>query len=89
MEIYHWRHGARRNEAGKLIIDESIVEARVHATMADPTANRARARNAWWRIRDPQGIYAEGGCIDATRECARGSGRGIPTSCYPTSPVPT
>jgi len=23
------------------------------------------------RRRDPQGVYAEGGCIDATRECAQ------------------
>jgi hypothetical protein len=23
------------------------------------------------RLRDPQGVYADGGCIDASRECPR------------------
>ena len=71
VEIYHWRYGARRNEAGELIIDQSIVE-RVHATMADPQATARVLSERMVRIRDPQGIYAEGGCIDATRECALG-----------------
>lgn len=87
VEIYHWRHGARRNEAGKLIIDESIVEARVHATMADPQAT-ARVLERMVRIRDPQGIYAEGGCIDATRECARWVGPGHTDIVLPDFPRP-
>lgn len=70
LEIYHWRDGARLNEQGKLFIDEDIVEARVARTEAQPAARQA-VLERMLRIRDPQGVYAEGGCIDATRECAR------------------
>ncbi|OZI75024.1 hypothetical protein [Bordetella genomosp. 12] len=70
LEIFHWRDGARLNAEGKLFIDEDIVEARVAQTEADPAARQA-VLERMLRIRDPQGVYAEGGCIDATRECAR------------------
>jgi len=70
VEIYHWRHGAHAGGAGRLAMDESVVEARAAATLADP-AETARVLERMLRIRDPQGVYAEGGCIDATRECAR------------------
>ncbi|KOF53434.1 hypothetical protein AD428_13575 [Achromobacter sp. DMS1] len=70
VEIYHWRHGARTDAAGRLFIDEDIVKARVGRTLDDPGAT-ARVLERMLRIRDPQGVYAEGGCIDATRECAR------------------
>lgn len=70
LEIYHWRHGARLNPQGKLYIDEDIVEARVAQTQRDP-AELARVLALMQRCRDPQGVYADGGCIDATRECVR------------------
>jgi len=70
VEIYHWRHGAQTDAAGRLAMDESIVEARSAATLADPHET-ARVLQRMLRIRDPQGVYDQGGCIDATRECAR------------------
>lgn len=70
VEIYHWRHGAQADAAGRLVMDESIVEARSAATLADPHET-ARILQRMLRIRDPQGVYDQGGCIDATRECAR------------------
>ncbi|WP_255592880.1 hypothetical protein [Bordetella sp. BOR01] len=70
VEIFHWRNGARRDAQGRLVLDEAIVEARVARTLADPAAVQAILARML-RRRDPQGVYAEGGCIDATRECAQ------------------
>ncbi len=70
VEIYHWRHGVRTDAAGKRYMDEDAVKARVHDTLADPEATAAVLARMM-RIRDPQGVYAEGGCIDATRERVR------------------
>ncbi len=70
LEIYHWRHGAVPGPDGALVMDESIVEARVAATLEDP-AEVARILARMVRLRDPRGVYAEGGCIDTTREYPR------------------
>lgn len=70
VEIYHWRHGLRTDAAGKRYIDETIVKERMQQTLADPAAS-ASVLARMMRIRDPQGVYAEGGCIDATRERVR------------------
>ncbi|MCD0497422.1 hypothetical protein LP085_11210 [Achromobacter sp. MY14] len=75
VEIFHWRHGLRTDATGKPYMDEQIVRERVRQTLADPTATAAvLLRMA--RIRDPQGVYAQGGCIDATRERVRWVGPG-------------
>ncbi len=71
IEIYHWRHGASANEHGQLHMDESVVEQHVAQTCADPQAT-AQVLARMLRMRDPQGVYAEGGCIDSTREYPRG-----------------
>lgn len=70
LEIYHWRHGVRAEPDGRLWMDEAEVEARVAASLADP-AECARILSRMMRWRDPQGVYAEGGCIDTSREYAR------------------
>lgn len=70
LEIFHWRDGLSRDAQGKAYIDEEKVEACVAHTRADPAAS-AEVLQRMLRIRDPQGVYAQGGCIDATRECAR------------------
>ncbi|MFC5303428.1 hypothetical protein [Azospira restricta] len=70
IEVYHWRHAARRDDDGELQIDETVVEARVRQSLADPEASAAILA-AMLRYRDPQGVYADGGCIDSTRECPR------------------
>lgn len=70
LEIFHWRHGACRNAAGELAMDEAVVEERVRASQADNAAATAILARMM-RLRDPKGVYAEGGCIDTTREYPR------------------
>lgn len=71
LEIYHWRNGALPSGPdGGLRIDEDRVEACVQASLSDPAEAR-RILERMLRLRDGRGIYAEGGTIDASRECAR------------------
>jgi len=51
-----------------------VVEQRVAQTMADPQAVQ-EVLGRMLRMRDPQGVYAEGGCLDTTRECPRSVSR--------------
>jgi hypothetical protein len=48
----------------------------VHETMQDP-AKVQHILHQMMRIRDPKDVYAEGGCVDASREC--------PKQIYPTA----
>lgn len=70
IEVYHWRDGLYQDAAGDPRIDERRVAQAVSHTQADPE-RRARVLARMQRLRDPKGVYAEGGCIDATRETAR------------------
>ncbi|MGB7399873.1 hypothetical protein [Castellaniella sp.] len=71
VELYHWRHGVRTDgPSGQPWMDESIIEARVAETLADGQATQAVLQRMM-RLRDPAGVYAEGGCIDASREAVR------------------
>jgi hypothetical protein len=70
VEIYHWRHGVYQDGDGELQMDESIVEERTRKTMSDP-ADIERVLERMMRLRDPSGVYAEGGCIDTSREYPR------------------
>jgi hypothetical protein len=70
VEIYHWRHGTFVDAAGDLRMDEAIVEARMAETMADPSSLAAVVERMT-RLRDAGGNYADGGCIDFSREFAR------------------
>ncbi|MCE2783196.1 MAG: hypothetical protein LW702_15025 [Comamonadaceae bacterium] len=74
IEIFHWRHGATVDSQGQLVMDESVVEQHVARTERDPQA-RQQVLERMVRMRDPQGVYAEGGCIDATREHPRSVSR--------------
>jgi hypothetical protein len=67
IEIFHWKDGAYTDAQGELQMDETVVERLVAQTQADPEA-RARVLERMLRMRDPKGVYAEGGCIDTTRE---------------------
>lgn len=70
LEIYHWRHGAYVDDKGELQMDEGIVEERVRASLNDQ-AESARILQRMLRLRDPKGVYQEGGCIDTSREVPR------------------
>jgi hypothetical protein len=70
VEIYHWRSGMYKDAEGKLQMDESIVEERSRATLSDPI-ELERVLDCIMRLRDKFGTYANGGCVDTTREYPR------------------
>jgi hypothetical protein len=70
LEVFFWRAGARRDPDGEMHMDESIVEARVTETRRNPEETMT-ILDRMLRLRDPQGVYAEGGCMDNTREWPR------------------
>ncbi len=70
IEVFHWRDGLYTDAEGEARIDETVVAREVAVTQADPQ-RRARILARMRRLRDPRGVYAEGGCIDATRESPR------------------
>ncbi|MFM7605977.1 MAG: hypothetical protein ACKO8Z_12385, partial [Prosthecobacter sp.] len=67
LEIYHWRHGTYRDAKGELLMDEAVVDRLVAETRANPKAC-AEIFERMHRMRDPLDVYADGGCMDATRE---------------------
>lgn len=71
LEIHHWRHGLRAGEAGgEAWMDEEEVARRVAQTLTDPQeVERILARMQ--RLREPKGVYVDGGCIDTSREYPR------------------
>jgi hypothetical protein len=76
VEIHHWRDATWTDRDGRLRIDEELVARRTEATLADPRA-LAGVLERMQRWRDPRGVYAEGGCLDRTREWARA----VPAGC--------
>ena len=70
IEIYHWRDGLRTNAEGESWIDETVVEACVAQTLQDPERMQ-QILSVMMRMRDGKGIYADGGCLDASRECPK------------------
>ncbi len=70
LEIYHWRHATYSDDDGELRIDEAKALAYVEASHRDPEAEQGILQHMM-RLRDPRGVYAQGGCIDATREHTR------------------
>ena len=70
VRIFHWREGARLDENGEWQVDEPEVERLAAETLADP-AQSERVFHRMHRLRDPGGVFAEGGCMDATRESPR------------------
>ena len=70
LEIFHWRNATFRDDHGNLRIDESVVEAHVQATLKNP-AEVEQILQRMERLYDPAGVYADGGCIDISREYPR------------------
>lgn len=70
LEIFHWRHGTYRDDAGDLRMNEAIVRAHVENTLSNPNEVE-RILEKMLRIYDPAGVYADGGCIDISREYPR------------------
>ena len=74
IEIFHWKDGVYADAQGDLHMDETVVEALVAQTQANPEA-RSQVLERMLRMRDPKGVYAKGGCIDTTREYPRSVSR--------------
>ncbi len=70
VELYHWRSGIFKDAEGKLRMDEAVIKERVRASMEDPV-ELGHILDRMMRLRDPSGVYADGGCIDTTREYPR------------------
>jgi hypothetical protein len=70
IEIHHWRDSTVLDDQGELQMDENKVEQLVAQTLADPVAFD-RIFERMHRLRDAQGVYDQGGCMDATREAPR------------------
>lgn len=70
LEIFHWRDGAYQDADAVVQMNEEIVERAVAKTQADPERTRAVLRRMQ-QYRDPAGVYAQGGCIDSSREFPR------------------
>ncbi len=70
IEIHHWRDSTVLDDQGELQMDEIKVEQLVAQTLADPVAFE-RIFERMHRLRDAQGVYDQGGCMDATREAPR------------------
>jgi len=70
VELFHWRNATYLDKSGELQIDESVVERLVRDSLNKPDEVE-RILKIMLRLRDPQGIYADGGCIDTTRESPR------------------
>ena len=77
LEIYHWRHAAYQDSEGIWRMDEDNVQKQMHRTEQDPSELQ-RILEQMRKIQDKPGVYADGGCIDATREYTRWV---RPTSC--------
>ncbi|WP_225784782.1 hypothetical protein [Xenophilus sp. Marseille-Q4582] len=70
LEVYHWRDGLWHDAEGEAQIDEARVAEAVARTREDP-AGMQRILARMQRYRDPRGVYADGGCVDSTREQLR------------------
>ena len=70
LEIYHWRNATYQDETGELRIDEKIVQSRIQETLHNP-AELHQILADMQQLQDPRGVYANGGCIDPTREYPR------------------
>ena len=81
LEIFHWRDGAYQDDAGEWQMDEARVDEQVARTRADE-GRRSTVMKRMLRMRDPQGVYAEGGCLDASRERAKPVWPGAGRLCF-------
>lgn len=70
LEIYHWRHGVEYVADGTATMNESKVAQLCERSRNDPV-EWAQIMALMQRPRDPSGVYANGGCIDRTREYPR------------------
>lgn len=70
IEMYHWRNAVFEDSDGQLQVNDNLVDELTYHSLQ----NRLELQDIlskMLRLREPPGVYREGGCIDATREHAR------------------
>lgn len=70
LEIYHWRDSTYQDQQGVYWMDEQRVQQHMRQTEKSQEQYQA-VMDKMQRIQDGRGIYAEGGCIDPSREYTR------------------
>lgn len=70
LEMYHWRHSTYRGDDGELRMDEAKVQSHMRDTEQKPD-ELASIMERMYRMQDSRGVYADGGCIDPSREYPR------------------
>jgi hypothetical protein len=85
VEIYHWRDGAYVDAEGELQMNEQIVGEQILRTLDDPDTT-AKVLQKMMRLRDRPGVFADGGCLDASREFPRRICPGTANICFPDAP---
>jgi hypothetical protein len=70
LEIYHWRDGVYFDADGEIKMNEDIVREKVLQSKQSPELCKSIIERMM-RYRDVRGVYAEGGCIDASRDVVR------------------
>ena len=70
LEIYHWRDGVYFDTTGEIKMNEDIVRDKVLESKQTPELCKTIIERMM-RYRDVRGVYAEGGCIDASRDVVR------------------
>ena len=67
LEIYYWSQCVEVSPAGIPWMNEAVVKEQVNKALNDPALSRSILEKMMV-YRDPTGVYAEGGCIDLSRD---------------------
>lgn len=80
LEIYYWSQCVEVSPAGVPWMNEAVVKERVQLALRDPAIKNPILQKMMV-YRDPAGVYADGGCIDLSRD-SFSSVRGRAASAY-------
>jgi len=67
LEIYYWSQCVEVSPAGVPWMNEAVVKERVQLALDDPAIKKPILQKMMV-YRDPTGVYADGGCIDLSRD---------------------
>jgi hypothetical protein len=67
LEIYYWSQCVEVSPAGVPWMNEAVVKERVQLALSDPVIKKPILQKMMV-YRDPTGVYADGGCIDLSRD---------------------
>ena len=67
LEIFYWSKSTAVNDSGVLFMNEDLVKEQVNKALNDLALSRSILEKMMV-YRDPTGVYADGGCIDLSRD---------------------